>query len=112
MSSRLKGGPLSSVPSGDKATLAESSQELLRTCLKSIHELTRRYYYTITAEKSIPGCLSYLLGIHEADIVEIFKICGFCNFKRGKFLWEEFSMWVVASFEKGTVEVTAFQKIN
>jgi hypothetical protein len=110
MSSRLKGGPPSGVSSGDKAPLAESSKELLRTCLKSIHERTRRYYYDVSAEKSIPGCLSFLLGMTEADLGEILKICGFYNEKKGTFLWECFKMWVFASFDKGTVEATVYKK--
>jgi hypothetical protein len=79
---------------------------LLQTCLKSIHERTRQYYYRITAEKNIPGCLSFLLSITEADIVEIFKICGFYNEKKITFPWNDFDMWVAASFKKGTMEFT------
>jgi hypothetical protein len=111
MSARLKGVPPSCFPGGDKATLQESSKELLRTCLKSVHERTRRYYYRIFAEKSIPGCLSFLLGINEADLGEIFKICGFYN-QKDKFQWNVFGMWVVASFDKGTVEVSSYKKIQ
>jgi len=110
MSLRLKGVAPSIFPGGDKATLEESSKELLRTSLKSIHERTRRYYYRISAEKSIPGCLSFLLGINEADLGEIFKICGFYNEKKGRMQWSIFEMWVVASFDKGTVEVSSYKR--
>ena len=107
MSSRLKGVTPSSVSSGDKASFAK---QLLRTCLEAIHEHTRRYYYSISTETSMPGCLSFLLGITEADLVEIFKICGFYNEKKGIMQWSVFRMWVVASFDKGTMEVTSYKR--
>jgi hypothetical protein len=113
MSSRLKGGKPSTISDGDRVYVAENSKKLLRTCLQSIHEVTRRYYYTISAEESIPGNLSYLIDIREEDLVEIFKICGFYNSnKKGTFLLTVFQSWVAASFETGTVEVTTFKKIN
>jgi hypothetical protein len=71
-----------------------------------IHYLTRRYYYQISAEESIPGSLSYLLSIREVDLLEIFKICGFYNEKRGAFLFRVFETWVSASFDTRTVKVT------
>jgi hypothetical protein len=71
MSSRIKGGPGSSVSVGDTASLAENSKQLLQTLLKSIHEHTwRSCCHGTLAKKSIPGCLSFLLGIAEADLVE------------------------------------------
>jgi hypothetical protein len=42
-------------------TLAENAKELLRICIKSIHDLSRRYFYQLTGEKSVPGTLSCLL---------------------------------------------------
>jgi hypothetical protein len=115
MSSRLKGVPPStSSSSGDKeAALAKNSKELLRTCLhQSIHhERTPRYFYYISAEVSAPpGCLSFLLSIGEADMVEILKICGFYNDTKGQMLWKDFEMWVDASFAKGTMEVASYQR--
>ena len=41
---------------------------------------------------------------------EIFKICGFYNKKKGKIQWGVFEIWVVASFYKGTVEVTSYKR--
>jgi hypothetical protein len=61
MSARLEGYPLSTISGGDIALSAEKSKELLRTCLESIHEGTRRYYYRIIAEESVAGTLSYLI---------------------------------------------------
>jgi hypothetical protein len=83
--------------------LAENSKELLRCCLSSIHDLTRQYYYRISAEKSIPGSLSYLLSIREVDILEIFKICGFYNEKRGAFLFRVFESLVATSFGSDSI---------
>jgi hypothetical protein len=55
-------------------------------CLNSIHHLTQRYFYHISAEKSIPGSLSYLLIVRKVDLVEIFKkICSFYNEKKVPF---------------------------
>jgi hypothetical protein len=54
------------------------------------------------------GSLSYLLSIREADILEIFKICGFYNERRGAFLFRVFETWVAASFDTRTVEVTTY----
>jgi hypothetical protein len=95
---------------GEKGLLAENSKELLRLCLKSVHELSRCYFYSIASDKSIPGSLSYLLNIEEGDLVAIFKICGFYNEKKGVFLLAAFRTWVAATFEPKTVEVTSFRK--
>jgi hypothetical protein len=108
MRPRLKGRTLSPSFGRDIASLAENSKELLRCCLSSIHDLTRRYYYRISAEESIPSSLSYLLSTREVDILEIFKICGFYNEKRGAFLFRVFETWVAASFDTRTVEVTTY----
>jgi hypothetical protein len=100
MRPRLKGRALSPSFDRDKASLAENSKELLRCCLSSIHDLTGRYYYRISAEETIPGSLSYLLSIREVDLLVIFKICGFYNEKRGAFLFRVFETWVAASFDR------------
>lgn len=71
---------------------------------------TRRYFYRISAEESVPGTLSYLLSINEPDLVEIFKMCGFYHLKRGTFQKSVFEMWVGATFARGTVEVTTYKK--
>jgi hypothetical protein len=72
--------------------------------------MTRRYYYRVLAEKSIPGCLSYLLSIREVDLVEILKICGFYQARKGvlQFQFRLFEMWVAGTFERKTVEVTTY----
>jgi hypothetical protein len=49
-----------------------------------------------------------MLSIREVDLLEIFKICGFYNEKRGAFLFRDFETWVAASFDKRTVEVTTY----
>ncbi len=106
----LKGGLPTPIAAGDKGHLAEKSKELLRLCLKSVHELSRCYFYSISSDKSIPGSLSYLLDIEEGDLVGIFKICGFFNNKKGFFLQAAFRTWVASTFEARTVEVTSFRK--
>jgi hypothetical protein len=53
---------------------------------------------------------SYLLNTREADLVEIFVICGFYNDKKGLFLLAAFRTWIAATFEAGTVEVTIVRK--
>ena len=58
-------------------SIAENAKEFLRICIKSIHELSRRYYYRILGAESVPGTLSYLLSVRESDLIEIFKVCGF-----------------------------------
>jgi hypothetical protein len=70
---------------------------LLRTCLKAIHEATGKYYYRLSVEKSVPGSLSYLLGVIKEELVEIFKICGFYNNKRSAFLLTGFQAWAEAT---------------
>jgi hypothetical protein len=68
-----------------------------------------RYYYHISAEESVPGSLSLLLGLSEENLIEIFKICGFYNNnnnnsssnKRSAFLLTVFQTWVAASFNFG-----------
>jgi hypothetical protein len=75
-----------------------------------VHYLTRCYFYHISAEESVPGTLSYLLSIKEPDLVEIFKMCGFYHLKRGTFQRYVFEMWVGATFERGTVKVTTYEK--
>jgi hypothetical protein len=110
MSRRLQGGLPMPFSGGEKGLLAENSKELLRLCLKSVHELSRCYFYSIASDKSIPGSLSYLLNIEEGDLVAIFKICGFYNEKKGVFLLAAFRTWVAATFEPKTVEVTSFRK--
>ena len=72
-------------------SLAEDAKELLRICLQSIHDLTRRYFYLISGDESVPGTLSYLLSVSEEDLVEIFKVCGFHN-KKGSFQKAVFNM--------------------
>jgi hypothetical protein len=54
--------------------------------------------------------LSYLLNVEQGDLVEIFKICGFCNDKKVVFLLAVFRTWVAATFEARTVEVTILRK--
>jgi hypothetical protein len=108
MRPRLKGRALSPSFGQDIASSVENSKELLRCCLSSIHDLTLWYYYRISAEESIPGSLSYLLSIRGVDILEIFKICGFYNEKRGAFLFRVFETWVAASFDTRTMQVTTY----
>ena len=106
----LKGRVLNHPVGGVEISLAENSKALLQSCLEPIHSMTQRYYYRILAEKSIPGCLSYLLSIREVDLVEILKICGFYQLKKGvfQFQFSVFEMWVGATFERKTVEVTTY----
>ena len=103
MSTRSKCRKVSTNSGGEKAIGAEKSKESLRTCLLSIHDITRRYFYHISAKESAPGCLSYLLGVSEENLVEILKLCGFCKSN-------DFRDWVVANFDVGTVEITEYQK--
>jgi hypothetical protein len=110
MSKELQGVLPIPFPGRERAPDAETSKELLRLCLQSVHELSRCYFYRISAEESIPGSLSYLLNIREAELVEIFKICGFYNDKKQVFLLAAFRTWIAASFEAGAVEVTSFRK--
>jgi hypothetical protein len=110
MSARFQGSNESSIFGGENASGAENSKELLRACLQAIHEVTRRYYYHISAEESAPGSLSYLLDISEENLLEIFNICGFYDNKKSAFLLRAFETWVAGSFELGTVEVTSFRK--
>ena len=88
--------------------VAENAKELLQICLKSIHDLGRRYFYCISGEESVPGTLSFLLSVKEADLIEILKACGFYNVTRGSFLRTAFKSWVSANFDRGTVEYTSF----
>ncbi len=90
-------------------SIAEDAKELLRICLQSIHDLSRRYFYYISGDESVPGTLSYLLSVKESDLVEIFKVCGFHN-KKGSFQKAGFKMWVDANFKRGSVEFTAYRK--
>jgi hypothetical protein len=110
MKPRLKGRVLNGPVGGVEVSPAEISKALLRSCLESVHSMTRRYYYRVLAEKSIPGCLSYLLSIREVDLVEILKICGFYQVKKGvfQFQFRVFETWVAATFERKTVEVTTY----
>jgi hypothetical protein len=110
MSTRSKGHRSSTVSGGEKASGAEHAKEVLRTYLKGIHEATRRYFYWLSAEESVPGSLSYLLGISEDDLLEVFKICGFYSINKSVFLITAFSDWVSISFASKTVEVTTFQR--
>ena len=79
MKPRLKALNLNVPVDRDIPNLAETSKKFLQCCIMSIHELTRRYYYRISAAESVPGTLSYLLSMREVDLSEIFKICGFLN---------------------------------
>ena len=90
-------------------SLAEDGKELLRICLQSIHDLSRRYFYIVSGDKSVPGTLSYLLSVTEEDLVEILKVCGFHN-KKGSFQKAVFKMWIGANFGRGTVECTSFRR--
>ena len=83
-------------------SLAVNAKELLQICLKSIHDLSRRYYYRITGDESVPGTLSFLLSVKETNLIEILKVCGFYNVKRGTFLRTAFKMWVGIIFERGS----------
>jgi hypothetical protein len=67
-----------------------------------IHDLSRRYFYYISGDESVPGTLSYLLSVKESDLVEIFKVCGFHN-KKGSFQKAGFKMWANANFERGSL---------
>jgi hypothetical protein len=98
------------IPGGDNAAfLPENAKELLRICIKSIQDLSRHYLYRISGEESIPSNPSYLLSIREADLMEIFKTCGFYKKKmRGTFQWTASETWFSVTFERGAVEVTTF----
>ncbi len=110
MSPGLKGSSPTALPGGDTALRAENAKLLLGICLKSVHDLSRRYFYSISGEESVPGTLSYLLSIKEADLIEIFKICGFYRGGRRAFQRTIFETWVRSTFESGTVEVTTYKK--
>jgi hypothetical protein len=88
--------------------LAENAKDLVRICLKLIHDLSRWYFYRISGEESVPGTLSYLISVKEADLVEIFKVCRFYNEQKGSFQLTVFKTWDSVLFERGTVEVTSF----
>jgi hypothetical protein len=110
MSTSLQGGIPIPFPGGDKGPLAENSKELLQLCLKSVHDPSRCYFYSISLDKSIPGSLScLLLNIEEGNLVANFMICGFYQQERC-FLLASFRTWVAATFEARTVEVTIFRK--
>jgi hypothetical protein len=109
MSRRLQGIIPIPFPGGGKAPPAENSKELLQQCLQTVHDHSRCYFYCVSAEESIPGSLSYLLFIGEAELVEIFKICGFYNDNIGVFRLAAFRTWIAATFEAGTVEVATLE---
>jgi hypothetical protein len=119
LSSGLKGGSPGCLPVQYIAFLAgnakrvapnmapsENAQELLRMCLQSIHHLSRPYFYRISGDESVPGTLSFLLGVKESDLIAMFLLCGFYHEKRGIYLRTVFKMWVAATFKTGTVKVT------
>jgi hypothetical protein len=56
--------------------LKENAKELLQICLKSIHDLSRRYFFQLFGDESIPGTLSFLLSVKEADLIKIFSKDG------------------------------------
>ncbi len=112
MSTWFQGSHEATISGGNKASGAENSKKLLRTLLKSIHEVTRRYYYHISAEESVPGSPFYLLSVNEENLVEILKICGFDNNKKSAFLSTVFQHWLAASFESGTFKKTTLIKIG
>jgi hypothetical protein len=123
LSSGLKGGSPGCLPVQYIAFLAgnakrvapnmapsENAQELLRMCLQSIHHLSRPYFYRISGDESVPGTLSFLLGVKESDLIAMFLLCGFYHEKRGIYLRTVFKMWVAATFKTGTVKVTIYKK--
>ena len=91
-------------------SLAVNAKELLQIYLKSVHDLSRRYYYCITGDQSVPGTLSFLLSVKETNLIEILTVCGFYNVKRGTFLRTAFKMWVGITFERGGVEYTQYKR--
>ena len=111
MSAGFQCGKKDSFSDGLESCVAENTRNFLRTCIKSIHEATERYYYLISAKKSVAGSLSYLLGMSEDNLVEIFKICDFYN-STMTFRMIAFRAWIVDSFDLGTVELTTFSKRN
>jgi hypothetical protein len=68
------------------------------TVIAQLLHLQNTGQYCISSEESIPGSLSYLLSIREGELVDIFKICGFYNDKKGVFLLAAFRTWIRATF--------------
>jgi hypothetical protein len=52
-------------------SVEDNAKELLQICLKSIHDLSRRYFYNVLGDESVPGTLSFLLSVvlKEADLL-------------------------------------------
>jgi hypothetical protein len=93
-------------------SVEDNAKEWLQICLKSIHDLSRRYFYTVLGDESVPDTLSFLLSVKEADLLEIFKLCRFYVFRRKVFWFQRdiFKAWVGDTFERGTVELYVFRK--
>jgi hypothetical protein len=74
--------------------------------------MSQPYFYCISRGESVPGTLFFLLSAQEADLIEIFKVCGFYIFRRGIFLFQRlaFKTCVGATLERGTVKFYSFRK--
>ncbi len=89
-------------------THTEKMKELLKICIKSIHNLSWHYFYCISREESVSDTLYSLLSVKEADLIKIFKVCGFYNIKIGAFQMTAFKTWVTVNFKREKGEVTSF----
>ena len=70
---------------GGNANTVERAQLLFSGSLLRLNEIDGPYFYVVSGTNNIPGSLSFLLGITEAQLLSVYKFLGFYSTTRNCF---------------------------
>ena len=71
--------------SGKNADIIERAKSLFSDTLLWLNEIDGPYFYDVTGTNHIPGSLSFLLCVTEAQLLSVYNICGFYSTTRSCF---------------------------
>jgi hypothetical protein len=62
---------------GGNADIVERAKSLFSGTLLRLNEIDGPYFYEVSGNNNIPGSLSFLLGVSDAQLRSVYKFCGF-----------------------------------
>jgi hypothetical protein len=81
---------------GGNADIVERAKSLFSDTLLQVNASAGRYFYEVSGTHNVSGSLSFLLGVTDAQLLSVYKFCGFYSTTRRCFSDDFFQSFLKA----------------